>query len=78
MRIWLEVFSLTPRSGKSYHPVSPSRFTYKELFESLPAFGYSVQLVPYVEWRSALIAACNDSAKANVLSAVLSQFSEDW
>lgn len=65
-------------TNKSYNVVSQERNTYHNFFMSLASFGYGISLVSYAEWRAALIAAVNGKPDANVLSAVLTQFSETW
>lgn len=69
------------RSGvvnRSFNTVAQERNTYSNLFMSLVSFGYAITLVSYADWRAALTAAVNGRPDANVLSAVLTQFSENW
>jgi len=64
--------------GGTFNIVNPAgALPFCRLFEAIRTFGYPMQMVPYAEWRTKLLAATNASEE-NALSALLAHFGEDW
>eukprot|EP00004_Rigifila_ramosa_P024509 TRINITY_DN7128_c0_g1_i1.p1 TRINITY_DN7128_c0_g1~~TRINITY_DN7128_c0_g1_i1.p1 ORF type:complete len:1995 (+),score=422.61 TRINITY_DN7128_c0_g1_i1:669-5987(+) len=71
--------ALTPRHsvGRSFNVVNPVLFTHAQLRAAISSFGYSLETVPYPEWRASLLRAL-ESGNENALSPLLSYFTPSW
>ncbi|NBD17980.1 MAG: amino acid adenylation domain-containing protein [Cyanobacteria bacterium] len=47
--------------GKAFHLINPSSFNTSQLIEYLHTLGYSIQQVPYEQWRAQLLEIAGDS-----------------
>jgi len=68
------------QSNKAYHIINPNLYSFDKMFSSIQAFGYKVQQMNYIEWRSKLVASVNQSTDGmnNALSTILSHFTDEW
>jgi malonyl CoA-acyl carrier protein transacylase len=44
------VYLSTQSQGKNFHLVNPQPWHWREFFQWLPTFGYTVQIIPYRQW----------------------------